>query len=115
MPTTNKSNMKSMSRRTFVARSTGAALAASTVGFPSLATTPSHVKKVIVLGIDGMDPRLTNQYMAKGLLPNCKRLAHKGSFLALGTSDPPQSPVAWSNFISGTNPGGHGIFDIIFS
>ena len=32
---------------------------------------------------------------------------------SLGTSTPPQSPVAWSNFITGRNPGGHGVFDFI--
>ncbi len=65
----------------------------------------------MVLGIDGMDPRLARAFMADGAMPNCRRLAERGAFLPLGTSDPPQSPVAWSNFLSGTNPGGHGIFD----
>ena len=102
-----------MSRRAFVVRSATTAAAAGTMGFPALAAPSSRIKKVIVLGIDGMDPGLTKKYMEKGLLPNCKRLAETGSFLKLGTSDPPQSPVAWSNFISGTNPGGHGIFDFI--
>jgi len=37
----------------------------------------------------------------------------EGIFSPIATSEPPQSPVAWSNFISGTNPGGHGIFDFI--
>lgn len=46
-------------------------------------------------------------------MPNCQRLISEGGFRPLQTSDPPQSPVAWSNFISGTNPGGHGIFDFI--
>ena len=36
-----------------------------------------------------------------------------GAFQALGTSMPPQSPVAWSNFITGMDAGGHGIFDFI--
>jgi predicted AlkP superfamily phosphohydrolase/phosphomutase len=109
----NRSNLASISRRTFVVRSATTAAAASTIGFPALAAPSRRAKKVIVLGVDGMDPGLTKQYMEDGLLPNCKRLAEAGSFLKLGTSDPPQSPVAWSNFISGTNPGGHGIFDFI--
>ena len=108
-----KNNAASISRRTFVARSAGAAIATGALGFPAIAAPQSRVKRVIVLGVDGMDPGLTRQYMEEGLLPNCKRLARAGSFLTLGTSDPPQSPVAWSNFISGTNPGGHGIFDFI--
>ncbi len=69
--------------------------------------------RVIVLGIDGMDHALTREYMAKGILPNFSRLAAEGTFQALGTSAPPLSPVAWSNFITGMDSGGHGIFDFI--
>lgn len=68
---------------------------------------------MIVLGVDGLDPHLLQQYVAEGRMPNCQKLMAMGSFSPLATSDPPQSPVAWSNFISGTNPGGHGIFDFI--
>lgn len=70
-------------------------------------------KKVLILGFDGMDPHLTNVWMSEGKLPAFKRLIGQGGFRRLGTSIPPQSPVAWSNFIAGTNPGGHGIFDFI--
>ena len=70
-------------------------------------------KKVLILGFDGMDPYLTNVWMSEGKLPAFKRLIGQGGFRRLGTSIPPQSPVAWSNFIAGTNPGGHGIFDFI--
>lgn len=70
-------------------------------------------KKVLVLGFDGMDPRLTGKLMDEGKLPNFRRVAEGGSFSPLTTSVPPQSPVAWSDFITGQNPGGHGIFDFI--
>ena len=66
---------------------------------------------VIVLGFDGMDYELTKQMMADGRLPNLAKVAAQGSFQSLGTSMPPQSPVAWSNFITGLDAGGHGIFD----
>jgi predicted AlkP superfamily phosphohydrolase/phosphomutase len=69
--------------------------------------------KVIVLGIDGLDPQLLHRYMQDGRMPNFQRLEHDGSFRELRTSIPPQSPVAWSNVITGMNPGGHGIFDFI--
>ena len=46
-------------------------------------------------------------------MPNFARLASAGSFAPLGTTVPPQSPVAWSTFITGLDPGGHGIFDFI--
>ena len=70
-------------------------------------------KKVIILGIDGMDPGFLQEFMERGQLPNLTRLAAEGSFKPLTTSQPPQSPVAWSNFITGMDPGGHGIFDFI--
>jgi len=71
------------------------------------------VKKVLCLGLDGMDPVLLRQFMAEGVLPNFSRLIEAGDFRVCGTSIPPQSPVAWSNFITGQDPGGHGIFDFI--
>ena len=70
-------------------------------------------RKVIVLGIDGLDPDLLTKFMADGKMPNFARLAAQGSFRRLTTSIPPQSPVAWSNLITGMNSGGHGIFDFI--
>lgn len=70
-------------------------------------------KKVVVLGFDGMDPQILTQLMDQGRLPNLQKLRTIGDYRPLGTSVPPQSPVAWSNFITGMNPGGHGIFDFI--
>ena len=70
-------------------------------------------KKVIVIGIDGMDPRLSRSMMQAGLLPNLAKLSSRGGFSELATSMPPQSPVAWASFINGAGPGSHGIFDFI--
>ncbi|HVO80535.1 MAG TPA: alkaline phosphatase family protein [Terriglobales bacterium] len=69
--------------------------------------------RLIVLGIDGMDPQLLTRFMQEGKMPNFARLAKEGSFRQLTTSIPPQSPVAWSNMMTGMNAGGHGIFDFI--
>jgi predicted AlkP superfamily phosphohydrolase/phosphomutase len=68
---------------------------------------------MIILGIDGLDPDLLTKFMAEGKMPNFARLAAQGSFRRLTTSIPPQSPVAWSNMITGMNAGGHGVFDFI--
>ena len=70
-------------------------------------------RRLIVLGIDGMDHRLLTQFMGEGRLPNFRRLAEAGSFSALETTMPPLSPVAWSTFITGMDPGGHGIYDFL--
>jgi predicted AlkP superfamily phosphohydrolase/phosphomutase len=70
--------------------------------------------KVLVLGFDGMDPNLLQDFLDEGLLPNFQRFLDRGAqFQPLGTSIPPQSPVAWSCFTAGTDPGGTGIFDFI--
>ncbi len=70
-------------------------------------------RKMVILGVDGLDPDLLTKFMAEGKMPNFARLAEQGSFRRLTTSIPPQSPVAWSNLITGMNAGGHGIFDFI--
>jgi len=70
-------------------------------------------QRLIILGIDGMDPQLLRQFMREGKMPNFSKLAAQGDFRELTTSIPPQSPVAWSNLITGMNAGGHGIFDFI--
>jgi len=70
-------------------------------------------RRVIVLGFDGLDPVLLERFIDAGHLPHFAKLASEGSFRTLGTTMPPQSPVAWSTFITGLDPGGHGIFDFI--
>ena len=70
-------------------------------------------KKVIILGFDGIDPDLLSKWMDEGKLPNLKRLGEKGTFLELGTTNPAESPVAWSSFATGTNPGKTSIFDFL--
>lgn len=69
--------------------------------------------KLLVLGIDGMDPEILTRLVAQEKMPHFKRLIATGDFKKLETSVPPQSPVAWSNFITGMDAGGHGIFDFI--
>jgi predicted AlkP superfamily phosphohydrolase/phosphomutase len=79
-----------------------------------LLALPAAATKVMVIGFDGMDPQLVDEYRARGLMPNVDRmLAAGGQLIPLGTAIPPQSPVAWSMFITGMDPGGHGIFDFI--
>lgn len=70
--------------------------------------------RVLVLGLDGLDPQLVARFRAEGMMPTVDRLVGAGWDLReLGTSIPPQSPVAWSTFITGANPGVHGLFDFI--
>jgi predicted AlkP superfamily phosphohydrolase/phosphomutase len=68
-------------------------------------------RQVIVIGVDGMDPGFVERHWAD--LPNLAALRDRGSFARLATTTPPQSPVAWSTFITGLDPSGHGIFDFV--
>ena len=71
------------------------------------------IKRFIVVGLDGQDPRITDRLMAEGKLPNFQKLADQGSYRRLQTVYPSLSPVAWSSFSTGTNPGGHNVFDFV--
>ena len=105
-----------LDRREFIKRGTvtAAALGAGLGSKNIYAGKKTSVTgKVVIIGIDGMDPVLSEKLMAEGRLPNLSKLAAQGGYRRLGTSDPPQSPVAWANFINGAGPGSHGIFDFI--
>ncbi len=69
--------------------------------------------RIIILGYDGLSPRLIEPLMAAGKLPNFVRLKEAGGYRPLATTNPPQSPVAWTGFSTGQNPGKTGIFDFI--
>ncbi len=71
------------------------------------------MKKVIVIGLDGFEPKIVERLLKQGALPHLARLRAQGGYARLQTTYPAQTPVAWSSFATGTNPGGHGIFDFI--
>lgn len=68
-------------------------------------------KQVIVIGVDGMDPGFVERHWSD--LPNLARIRDRGSFSRLETTTPPQSPSAWSTFITGLDPAQHGVFDFV--
>jgi predicted AlkP superfamily phosphohydrolase/phosphomutase len=73
----------------------------------------SGVKRVVVLGLDGMDYHLTERLLSEGQLPHLAALRAGGCFKPLATTIPSISPVAWSSFQTGVNPGKHNIFDFL--
>lgn len=97
------------SRRKFLVASISAALAA----IFSKRVDAAMAKRVIVLGMDGLDPKLIQEFMAASLLPNFERLRNKGHLGPLETTMPPQSPVSWASIGTGLNPKNHGIFDFL--
>ena len=76
---------------------------------------PAGTKKgrVVILGFDGVEPTIVYAMFAANELPNLARLGDEGSYERLTSSIPPQSPSAWSSFITCKNTGAHGIYDFI--
>src|ERR1700686_1891180 len=70
-------------------------------------------QKVIVLGFDGVDAKYTERWMNEGKLPNLARLRAMGTFRPLRPTLPAQTPVSWSTFSTGIDPGRTGIFDFL--
>jgi predicted AlkP superfamily phosphohydrolase/phosphomutase len=81
--------------------------------FGRRALRKSRVRRVVILGLDGLDHGLTEKMLAEGKLPNLAALRDQGCFKPLGSTLPPISPVAWSSFQTGVNPGKHNIFDFL--
>jgi predicted AlkP superfamily phosphohydrolase/phosphomutase len=69
--------------------------------------------RAVILGFDGMDPELCDRFMNEGKLPNLSKLRGRGMFSKLRTTFPAISPVAWSTFMTGVNPGKHNIYDFL--
>jgi predicted AlkP superfamily phosphohydrolase/phosphomutase len=68
---------------------------------------------MVVIALDGLSPEIIEPMMAAGKLPNFRRLQQEGSYSRLGTTNPSESPVAWTTFATGRNPGKHGVYDFI--
>lgn len=76
-------------------------------------TSMRRYKRLLLLGMDGLDPRVLDELMTQGQLPNFQRLAQEGGYARLATSNPSESPVAWATIATGADAGQHGIFDFI--
>ena len=73
----------------------------------------SLIKRFIIVGLDGQDPKLTDRFMKEGKLPNFSALAKEGCYHPLRTTFPSISPVAWSSFSTGSHPARHNIYDFL--
>lgn len=77
-------------------------------------TPPVNFKgRVIILGMDGLSPKIIEPMMKEGKLPHFAKLMSEGSYQRLATTNPSQSPVAWTGFSTGQNGGKNGLFDFI--
>jgi predicted AlkP superfamily phosphohydrolase/phosphomutase len=91
------------------------AIALSAVACSTTARRPAskYTQKLVILGFDGMDPHLLQQWMSEGKLPNIAKLAKQGGFYPLQTTHSPESPTAWASFATGVNAGKHNIYDFL--
>jgi predicted AlkP superfamily phosphohydrolase/phosphomutase len=71
------------------------------------------VDRVIIVGFDGLDPEILDSMLSAGKMPNMAQLIERGSYRRMRSTCPPISPVAWSSFSTGVNPGKHNIFDFL--
>lgn len=69
--------------------------------------------KLLVIGLDGASFDVLDPLIEKGYLPNIASLIAGGSRSDLETTFPPITAVAWSSFMTGKNPGKHGIFEFV--
>ena len=101
-----------LTRRRFAASLASGAMGLN-VGCGDTPRMTANGQRVIVLGLDGLDPKIITALMEAGRAPNFRKLASMGAFRKLGTTMPALSPVAWSTFITGQDPGSHTITDFI--
>jgi predicted AlkP superfamily phosphohydrolase/phosphomutase len=80
---------------------------------PAPAKDANTVPRVIVLGFDGVDHDILQEYFAAGQLPALQALAQEGGFEPLESELPPESPVAWASLLTGVNPGRHRMMDFV--
>src|SRR5258706_8778522 len=94
-------------------RATALLGAALTVALATSASMAAAYERVVILGFDGADAGLVEEYMAAGRLPNLARLRAEGIYSPLRSTNPPQTPVSWAAFATGLNPGRTEIFDFL--
>lgn len=65
--------------------------------------------KVLIIGLDGATFNVLQPFIDEGLLPNIKSMMDRGIYGTLNSTIPPISPPAWASFMTGKNPGKHGV------
>jgi len=112
---TDTTNNKKPKKRGFLRRSFLLILIGGVIGYyffrPYKPERFKTNKRLVLLGFDGADPELIEKWWDE--LPNLRRLRDQGTWSYLESCVPPESPVAWSCFAVGGNPGQHGVYDFL--
>ncbi|MFH1109320.1 MAG: alkaline phosphatase family protein [Planctomycetota bacterium] len=69
------------------------------------------VRRLLIIGLDGATFDVLNPLMAEGRMPRLKEAVAGGASGLLRSTVPPITPAAWTTFLTGKNPGSHGIID----
>ena len=69
--------------------------------------------KTLILGFDSFDPAVFERMTGQNLLPNLEKFVSRGGYARLEVCSPPQTEVSWTSIATGTDPGGHGVFDFV--
>jgi predicted AlkP superfamily phosphohydrolase/phosphomutase len=75
--------------------------------------TPSGKRKVLVLGLDGATWDILAPLMKDGTMPNLAALVARGVSSPLESLIPPVTATSWTSFVTGLNPGKHGVFEFL--
>src|SRR5215813_10396237 len=70
-------------------------------------------KKVLFIGLDGATFDVLDPLIAKGLMPRLQQFIAEGVRGPLETTIPPITPTAWVSWMTGKNPGKHGVFEFL--
>jgi len=70
--------------------------------------------RILIIGLDGATFDLLGPWIQAGELPHLRRLMEEGAWGRLRTTLPPISSSSWNSFITGMNPGKHGVVDFVY-
>ena len=102
-----------MNMRFLVASMLAAAASVTLVACSNDVPPGQYSQKLVIIGFDGMDPDLVQQWIDQGRLPAFKKLVDQGGLYPLQTTHSPESPTAWASFATGVNAGKHNIYDFL--
>ena len=87
------------------------ALALAGCGDPPERNERATGARVLLVGLDGLDPRLVDRFVADGTMPNLARLISGGRRARIEVPEPVTSPVIWTTVATGVGPATHGVTD----